>query len=149
MTAYHADPAPSREDFQKLLAWRIRLRQHNAWLEQEVAKFGLTAQQFQLLVAVKGHPGSDPATVSDLAGYLMLRPHSTIELVNRCSVAGFIQKQRDRLDSRIVRVVLTPAGEACMTSMILPLLVRLRDLSAVLSAVAASETLKTDRNPNL
>jgi hypothetical protein len=43
----------------------------------------VTHVQHQLLVAIKGHPGAKPPAIGDLAGYLLLRSHSTVELVDR------------------------------------------------------------------
>jgi MarR family len=73
----------TRADFEHLLAFRISLRRFQRWSEDQARAAGLTHVQHQLLVAVKGHPGAAPPTVSDLADYLLLRHHSTVELVDR------------------------------------------------------------------
>ena len=88
-------PQPTRQDFEHLLAFRSSLRQFERWSEgREARAAGLTHVQHQLLVAVKGHPGSEPPSVSELAGYLLLRHHSTVELVDaprpRASCSGFM-----------------------------------------------------------
>ena len=67
--------------------------------------------QHQLLVAIKGHPGDKPPTVGDLADYLLLRPHSAVELVDRAETAGMVQRIPDQDDGRVVRVRLTAAGD--------------------------------------
>lgn len=59
----------------------------------------------------KGHWGSEPPTVGDLAGYLLLRPHSAVELVDRAEAAGLVERTQDREDARVVRIRLTRHGD--------------------------------------
>jgi DNA-binding MarR family transcriptional regulator len=66
-------PRLTREDFENLLAFRTSLRKFQRWSEDQASEAGLTYVQHQLLVAVKGHPGGQPPTVGDLAGYLLQR----------------------------------------------------------------------------
>ena len=72
-------PRLTRQDFERLLEFRTSLREFQRWSEDQAQAAGLTHVQHQLLVAVKGHPGSKPPTVGDLADYLLLRPHSAVE----------------------------------------------------------------------
>jgi len=81
-------PQLTREDFEHLLAFRTSLRRFQRWSEDQAKTAGLTHVQHQLLVAIKGHPDSEPPTVGDLADYLLLRHHSTVELVDRAEAAG-------------------------------------------------------------
>jgi DNA-binding MarR family transcriptional regulator len=100
-----------REDFEYLLAFRTSLRKFQRWSEDQASAAGLTHVQHQLLVAIKGHPGGQPPTVGDLAGYLLQRHHSTVELVDRAVAAGLVRRVDDASDGRVVRVRLTPLGE--------------------------------------
>ena len=72
-----------RADFENLLAFRTGLRRFLHWSQTQAQAAGLTPAQHQLLVAIKGHPGGQPPTVGDLAGYLLLRHHSAVDLVDR------------------------------------------------------------------
>jgi DNA-binding MarR family transcriptional regulator len=101
----------TREDFEHLLAFRTSLRTFQRWSEDQANAAGLTHVQHQLLVAIKGHPGDLPPTVGDLAGYLLQRHHSTVELVDRAVAAGLVRRVSDASDGRVVRVRLTPLGE--------------------------------------
>src|SRR5436190_5026650 len=74
---------PNRADFEHVLAFRTSLRRFQRWSEDEARAAGLTHVQHQLLVAIKGHPGAASPTIGDLANYLLLRPHSAVELVDR------------------------------------------------------------------
>jgi DNA-binding MarR family transcriptional regulator len=122
----------TQQDFERLLEFRVTLRRFQRWSEDQAQAAGLTHVQHQLLVAIKGHPGDDPPTVGDLAGYLLLRPHSTVELVDRAELAGLVQRTRDAVDGRVVRVRLTPEGEEILQKLTRAHLERLHELAAVL-----------------
>lgn len=122
----------TREDFEKLLDFRVALRRFQRWSEDQAQAAGLTHVQHQLLVAIKGHPGDRPPTIGDLAGYLLQRPHSTVELVDRAEAAGLVARAADAGDGRVIRVVLTSEGDRIMQELTAAHLERLRDLAAVL-----------------
>jgi DNA-binding MarR family transcriptional regulator len=127
----------TQRDFERLLDFRVSLRRFQHWSEEQAQSAGLTHVQHQLLVAIKGHPGDAAPTVGDLAGYLLLRPHSTVELVNRAEAAGLVQRTPDSDDGRVVRVRLTDAGERVLQQLTPAHLGRLRELAAVLDEVVA------------
>jgi len=114
------------------LEFRVTLRRFQRWSEDQAQAAGLTHVQHQLLVAIKGHPGGEPPAVGDLAGYLLLRPHSTVELVDRAELAGLVQRTRDPADGRVVRVRLTPEGDQILQQLTRAHLERLHELAAVL-----------------
>jgi DNA-binding MarR family transcriptional regulator len=130
----------TRADFERLLAFRISLRRFQRWSEDQARAAGLTHVQHQLLVAVKGHPGTDPPAVSDLAGYLLLRHHSTVELVDRAETAGLVRRTADSRDARLVRVRLTAKGERVLNELTPAHLIELHSLSAVLDELVADVT---------
>jgi DNA-binding MarR family transcriptional regulator len=100
----------SSEDYENLLAFRTSLRRFLHWSETQARSAGLTPAQHQLMLAVKGHPGAQGPTIGDLAGYLMLRHHSTVELVDRAEAAGLVGRRGDDGDGRVTRVRLTGEG---------------------------------------
>jgi DNA-binding MarR family transcriptional regulator len=122
----------TQQDFQRLLEFRVTLRRFQRWSEDQAQAAGLTHVQHQLLVAVKGHPGGEPPTVGDLARYLLLRPHSAVELVDRAEAAGLVERTPDRQDGRVVRVRLTEQGEEILQRLTRAHLDRLHELAAVL-----------------
>ncbi len=122
----------TRQDFERLLEFRVTLRRFHRWSEDQAQAEGLTHVQHQLLVAIKGHHGTRPPTVGDLAGYLLLRPHSTVELVDRCEAGGMVERTPDRDDGRVVRVRLTSAGDRVLNKLTRAHLERLHELAAVL-----------------
>lgn len=121
-----------QHDFEKLLQFRVTLRRFQRWSEDQARAAGLTHVQHQLLVAVKGHDGDRPPAIGDLAGYLLLRPHSTVELVDRAESAGLVTRMPDDDDGRVTRVSLTPDGDRIMQELTQAHLERLRELAAVL-----------------
>jgi len=121
-----------RQDFEKLLEFRVTLRRFQRWSEDQAQAAGLTHVQHQLLVAIKGHHGDRPPTVGDLAGYLLLRPHSAGELVDRAEAAGLVKRIPDGSDGRVIRVLLTAEGDRVMQELTQAHLERLRELAAVL-----------------
>ena len=122
----------TRRDFRRLLEFRVALREFQRWSEDQAEAAGLTHVQHQLLVAIKGHPGSQPPAVGDLAGYLLLRPHSTVELIDRAEAAGLVERIPDRNDGRVVRVRLTKAGDRIVQRLTKAHLGRLHELADVL-----------------
>jgi len=125
-------PRLTQEDFERLLEFRVTLRRFQRWSEDQAQAEGLTHVQHQLLVAIKGHRGDLPPTVGDLAGYLLLRPHSTVELIDRAEAAGLVARTPDGDDGRVVRVRLTGEGERILQKLTRAHLDRLHELAAVL-----------------
>jgi DNA-binding MarR family transcriptional regulator len=131
----------TREDFEKLLDFRVALRRFQRWSEDQAQAAGLTHVQHQLLVAIKGHPGDQPPTIGDLAGYLLQRPHSTVELVDRAEAAGLVARTSDAGDARVIRVLLTQEGDRIMQELTRAHLERLRDLAAVLDQLVKHQAV--------
>lgn len=59
------------------------------------------------MLAIKGYPGGRPVTIGDLAERLRLRHHTTVELVDRLSEAGLVERVLDPSDQRRVLLKLT------------------------------------------
>ena len=89
----------------------MTLRRFLRWSEDQAAAVGLTPAQHQLLVAIKGHPGTDPPAIRELAEYLLLQSHSIVGLVDRAEAAGVVRREQDGKDARVVRVSLTDKGD--------------------------------------
>lgn len=101
----------SAADYHRLLEFRTGLRRFLKWSANRARASGLTPAQHQLLLTVKGHHEAAGPTVSDVADYLQLRHHSTVELIDRAAEAGLIRRTTDIQDARIVRLALTEDGE--------------------------------------
>jgi len=127
----------SQTDYENLLAFRTSLRRFQRWSQDQARQAGLTPAQHQLLVAVKGHPGRSGPTISDLASYLMLRHHSTVELIDRAEDADLVSRTRDDHDGRLTRVSLTSRGEARLHQLAPAHLDELRQLAPILARLVA------------
>lgn len=101
---------PDQADFEHLLVLRIGLRRFLRWSEQKARAAGLTPAKHQLLLAIRGHPDQAGPTVGDVAGHLLLRHHSAVELINRAAADGLVKRTPDPDGRGVVRVTLTPAG---------------------------------------
>lgn len=104
----------SKQDFEALARFRFGIRRYLRFSEETVRRHGLAPQQYVLLLALKGFPGRDWATVRELADRLQLRHHSVVELVNRVQAQGLVERAVHSGDARAVRVVLTADGEAVL-----------------------------------
>jgi DNA-binding MarR family transcriptional regulator len=100
----------SEPDYAALLAFRVALRKFNRWTEDEARSAGVTPAQHQLLLCVRGFAGVRGPTVGDIAELLLLRHHSTVELIDRAETAGLLARRPDEDDGRTLRIGLTPKG---------------------------------------
>jgi DNA-binding MarR family transcriptional regulator len=103
-------PTPSDEDYRRLLELRTGLRRFLRWSEQQAEAAGVTPAQHQLLLAIRGHPDERGPTIGEAAGYLLLRHHSVVGLVDRAENAGLIVRMPDPENRSIVRLRLTEQG---------------------------------------
>jgi DNA-binding MarR family transcriptional regulator len=122
-------------DFAALLRFRTALRRFNHWSEAQAATVGLTHIQHQLLLAVKGHDDVRGPTIGEVAEYLLVRQHSVVELATRVEALGFIKRHADETDGRVVRLLLTPAGEDSIRALTEVHVRELRTLAPLLEAL--------------
>ncbi|SDC91743.1 DNA-binding transcriptional regulator, MarR family [Geodermatophilus telluris] len=108
------DEPLSKADFEALARFRAAIRRYLRFSEETVRQHGVTPQQYQLLLALKGFPGREWATVRELAERLQLRHHSVVELVSRAQGQDLVARAPDPGDRRAVRVVLTARGDALL-----------------------------------
>ena len=110
--------APTAVDYGALAHFRFELRRFLHFSERAAHAAGIEPQQHQLLLALKGLPSeSEPPTVGNVAGWLHILHHSTVELVDRAVARGLVRRQPDPRDRRRVLVELTPAGEALLANL--------------------------------
>ncbi|HTP07606.1 MAG TPA: MarR family transcriptional regulator [Anaerolineae bacterium] len=100
----------SKADYETLAAFRYTLRQFLHFSEEAARKVGLTPQQHQALLAIKGYPGRDYVTIGELAERLQIRHHSAVGLVDRLEAQNFVARQAAEDDRRQVYVQVTSRG---------------------------------------
>ena len=101
------------EDFRLLAEFRYLLRQFLTFSEAQAQEIGLSAQQHQALLAIKGHDAGAPV-IGDLAHRLAIRHNSAVGLVNRLVEAGYVMRQEDPQDRRRATLALTRRGEGVL-----------------------------------
>lgn len=107
-------PRLSPEEYQQLFACRLVLRRFLAASGKVARHLGLTSQQHELLLALKGQSGREWCSISELATHLGIRHNSAVELVNRCEQMGLVRRSPDPENRRQVRVSLTENAEALL-----------------------------------
>lgn len=106
----------SKEDYKAQALFRHAIRRFLRLSEDNSREAGITPQQYQLLLAIKGMDNRDWATVSELANSLQLRHHSAVGLCQRAEQIGLVNIIRDTQDKRSVRVYLTEQGETLLAT---------------------------------
>ena len=100
----------SKKDFEALSNFRYQLRRFLRFSEEATHRHGITHLQYQLLLHIRGFPGREWATVSELAERLQAHHHGAVSLISRCEKLGLVKRQVGRSDRRSVEVHLTRAG---------------------------------------
>jgi DNA-binding MarR family transcriptional regulator len=98
-------------DYAALARFRYELRKFQAFSKAEAKNAGLTPQQHQALLTVRGFSDPDPVSVGDLAEFLLIEHHTAVELVDRMTKLELLTRVIDAADGRRVLVKLTKEGE--------------------------------------
>jgi DNA-binding MarR family transcriptional regulator len=137
----HLTPA----DYETLASFRYGVRRYLAFAEANARSVGLTSQQHQALLAIKVRTAKRPMSIGDLAAELLIKHHSTVELVGRLEKGGFTQRSVDPHDARKVLVALTPVGEKLLADLSTRNLRELRLISPAFSGLLGEvEKLSND-----
>lgn len=97
-------------DYAALADWRYLLRQFMRFSEEAAHDAGLTPQQHQALLAIKGSAEGE-VSLAELAERLQVRHHSAVGLVDRLERHGLVSRASGDGDRRRVFVRLSPSGE--------------------------------------
>lgn len=100
-----------RVDYEALARLRYELRKFQAFSSAAATKAGLTPQQHQALLIIRGFSDREPVSIGDLAKYLLIRHHTAVGLVDRMTKLELISRVVDAADARRVLVKLTREGE--------------------------------------
>lgn len=107
----------STADYRRLAEFRYLLRRFLVFSENEAEAAGLTAQQHQALLAIKGFAGAKPITTGELAERLCIRPHSAVGLIDRLAAKNLVVRRTGAEDGRQVQIVLTPDAEQLLAAL--------------------------------
>ena len=147
-------PKIKDQEYKALAELRYRIRRFLQEGDNAAHEAGLEAQQYLLLLAIRGLPEGHEATIRTLAERLLLRHHSTVELIDRLETRGYVKRARGREDRRQVLVVLQPRGEKLLEKVVAQRLIELRShgraLVGAISSVLESRgraSVGTSRRP--
>jgi DNA-binding MarR family transcriptional regulator len=98
-------------EYRALALFRRALRSFLHFSEEAAKSAGLTPSQHQLLLAIRGADTPEPPTIGEVADWMKLRHHSTVELVDRAEKSGLVVRVPDPSDHRRQRLTLTELGK--------------------------------------
>jgi DNA-binding MarR family transcriptional regulator len=113
-------------EYAALAELRYRIRRFLQEGDATARQAGLEPQQYQLLLAIRGLPMGQEASIRTLAERLSLRHHSTVELIDRMEARGYVKRMRGREDRRQVLISLQPRGEKLLEKVVEQRIIELR-----------------------
>ena len=111
----NSDEISSQEEVRALAEFRYTLRQFLRFSEDAANAAGISPQQHQALLAIRGFGGEEGISVGDLAERLQIRHHSAVGLVDRLVAHGIVVRAAASDDRRKVRLELTGEGQTILS----------------------------------
>jgi len=108
----------SAADYETLAEFRRQLASFLHRRREAAAAAGLEAQQYELLLAIKGAPQGTQPNVKQIAEQLLLQHHSAVELATRLEKRGLVQRQRSPQDRRSVLLSVTKEGDRVLEKVV-------------------------------
>lgn len=99
------------ETYRDAAVFRTTLRLFFRGAEDNARKEGLSPQQRQMLLAVRGHPSHPAVSMKELTEALQVREPSASTLVDRAVKKGHVLRVRSAADRRKVELSLTQVGQ--------------------------------------
>ena len=84
-------------------------RSNQVWIQERSAPLGLLAGSYPFFFHLSHHPGQ---TQEELSRRIMIDKAFTARVVRRLEEEGYLLREPDPRDKRILRLSLTPTGEA-------------------------------------
>ncbi len=127
-----------KSHYELLAELRHALRRFQRFSRDAARAMGLTPQQHQALLAIKGYPGRDFVSMGELAERLQVRHHSAVGLVDRLVRRRLVRREHSAVDRRRVEVRLSRLGEAKIERLSAAHLKELRQLGPGIRGVLGS-----------
>ena len=118
-------------DYRSLSEFRFALRKFLAFSEAAAREAGVSPQQHQALLSIKGSPNSE-LSVQGLSDRLLIQHNSAVELVDRLVQGRLAVRSIDSDDRRRVQIRLTPKSERLLQRLSA---VHLKELQAIRRAL--------------
>ncbi len=103
-------PTITKTEYEVLAEFRYTLRRFMSFSENAAKEVGITPQQHQALLAIRGFPGREQITIRELSDRLQIKHHSAVGLLNRLEAERLITRSPARDDRRKVFICLTARG---------------------------------------
>ena len=114
------------QDYAALSELRYQIRRFVRFSEEVSRNTGLKPQQHQLMLTLKGLPEGTRPCVGEIAQRLLIKHHSTVELIDRLVAKGHVRRHRGEADKREVLLTLARKGENVLRKLSLQHLAELR-----------------------
>jgi len=101
----------STVEYSTLAEFRLALRNFLKISEDLARACGLTPQQHQALLAIKGFGAKNQLSIGQLADCLLIRHNSAVGLVDRLAKRHLIRRISTNMDRRRIQIVLTKRAE--------------------------------------
>lgn len=102
-----------QKQIRALAGFRNALRRFLAFSEEVTRREGMTAQQYQAILAIRAWP-QGAISVGELGGELLLKSNAAVQLVDRLTKMGLVKRQKSETNVRVVLVRLTERGESVL-----------------------------------
>jgi DNA-binding MarR family transcriptional regulator len=126
-----------KSNYEALAGFRFALRSFLAFSERAAAEAGVSPQQYQAMLAIKGASGREALTILELSEQLLIRHHTAGELVTRLAKQGLVTRLDDPNDGRRVLVKLTAKAEKALQGLALAHFEELQGIRPALLSVLA------------
>jgi DNA-binding MarR family transcriptional regulator len=107
-----------QERLRNLAEFRYQMRKFLSFSETASERYGIGAQQYQLMQVIAAMPAGQTASITYLADRMILRHNSTVELVDRAERSGLVKRETDERDLRRSIVQLTPHGRHLLEQLV-------------------------------
>lgn len=123
-------PVLTLAEYRALATFRRELRKFLDFSSSAAQSAGVPSQQYQALLAIKGHLGDGAPSISELAAHLLVRQHTAVELTKRLEKSGLVRREPHPSDRRVVVLYLTDKAEAVLAALATTHLLELQQSSA-------------------
>jgi DNA-binding MarR family transcriptional regulator len=105
-------------EYRALAQFRYLIRRYLNNTERVARSVGLEPQHYTCLLAVRGLPEGELATIRNISERLQVRHHSAVELIDRMEKRGLLRRERSDQDRRSVLVHVTSRGEKLLSRLV-------------------------------
>jgi DNA-binding MarR family transcriptional regulator len=142
-----ASQSLNQMDYQRLAEFRYHLRAFLKFSERAAGQMGLSPQQHQALLAIKGTPGGR-ITIGVLAERLGIRHNTAVELIDRLIANGLAERRQNPADRREVLIDLTHRADRMLAKLTLAHRNEVRKLAPLLRQLLAPFEKRQSKGSN-